>query len=201
MSGGAEKFCGILREQGKKVSLIVAMTPERIIGLDNSLPWHMPEDLKLFRRITMGNIIIMGRKTYESIGRPLPGRKSFVISSSAASVPPGGKKEAPASADSRDSFAEGGISSGAYEGSGPFYFPSLEDALAASGSAEGEPFIIGGASVYRQAMQYADVLYLSMIRKSYEGNVYFPDFDRSGWEEQEKTDYGEFVLHVLRRKG
>lgn len=161
----------------KKISLIAAMTPSGVIGLDNTLPWKLPEDLKLFKKTTTGNIIVMGRKTFESIGKPLPGRKNFVITSRAL---------APAEMEQK--------------GDGPYYFSSLDEALSAAEKTEGEPFIIGGSSVYRQAIAFADVLYLSMINKEYSGNIYFPVFDRDDWELCEEKDYGDFVLNVLRRK-
>ncbi len=174
------------------LSLIAAMTPSGVIGLDNTLPWRMPEDMKLFKRITMGNILIMGRKTYESIGKPLPGRKSFVISSSAM-LKAGGNIISPGQAAETESAID------KYSGSGPFFFSSLEDALSAAQKTEGSPFVIGGASVYRQALPFADRLYLSMIKKEYEGNVFFPPFDRKDWILSEETDYGDFVLNVLKR--
>ena len=164
----------------KNISLIAAMTGRRVIGLDNTLPWSLPEDLKLFKRTTMGNILIMGRKTFESIGKPLPGRRNFVVSASAC-------KDAE-------------VSSGSYENGKLCYFRSLEDALSAAGSEEGEPYIIGGASIYTQALPYTDILYLSIIKKEYDGNVYFPDFDRSAWFTASEEDFGDFVLNVLKRK-
>ena len=167
----------------KPISLIVAMTKSRIIGCENKMPWHIPEDLKLFKEITMGNIIIMGRKTFESIGKPLPGRKNFIVSASAF----------------KDASGNNQNNSEANKSYKPFYFKSLEDAIQASFSTEGNPFIIGGASVYKQALPFAAKLYISLLKKDYEGDVYFPEFDLKEWKLIEEKDFADFTLNVFKR--
>ena len=176
----------------KNISLIVAMTGQQVIGADNNLPWNISEDLKVFKKITMGHILLMGRRTFESIGRPLPGRISLVISRGPQSSPqstgeePGGRTCQPG----RCVFQPGKA----------YFFPSPEDAAAAAASLPGELFVIGGASVYGQMLPYADYIYLSAVKKNYEGNVFFPPFDMEEWELAEKTDYAEFELRVLKRR-
>ena len=166
---------------GKPVSIIVAMTKNYLIGNKNDLPWRLPEDLKLFKQTTMGNIIIMGRKTFESIGKPLPGRKNFIISASAF------KNVIPSE-------------NGQYEPGKAYYFKSLEDAINASFLTEGAPFIIGGASVYKQALPLAKTLYISFVKKNYDGDAYFPEVDFKEWELAEEKDFSDFTLKVFKKK-
>lgn len=166
----------------KTISLIAAMTGSRVIGKNNNLPWKISEDLNLFKKITMGNILIMGRKTYESIGKPLPGRKNFIITSTAA--------HHQADSSQADSLFENGK---------PYYFSSFSDAASAAAVTDGNPFIIGGASIYAQSIPYADQMYLSVVKKEYEGDAYFPDFDPDEWVLSEERDFGDFVLKVLLR--
>lgn len=169
-------------ERKKKISVIVAMTGEGVIGIDNNLPWHISEDLKLFKKTTDKNILVMGRHTFESIGKPLPGRINFVISKSAGSL------KDPSSA-------------GNYEYGKAYYFSSLEKAFdAAEEIPDREVFVIGGASVYGQAIPFAYKLFFSMIKKNYPGNVYFPQFDKTLWQVTEEIDYTDFVFTVLERK-
>ena len=164
----------------KPISIIVAMTKSRLIGCENKMPWHLPEDLKLFKEITMGNIIIMGRKTFESIGKPLPGRKNFIVSASAFDD----------KSDGNDQYSTGKA----------FYFKSLEDAIQASFLTDGNPFIIGGASIYKQALPLAKTLYISLVKKDYSGDVYFPEFDLAEWKLIEEKDFADFTLNVFKRK-
>jgi dihydrofolate reductase len=137
----------------RRISLIVAMARNRTIGLDNRLPWHVPEDLKHFKTLTMGHHMIMGRKTYESIGRPLPGRTTVIVSRD-----PG------------------------YRENGCLTATSLEDALAACGD-DPEIFFVGGATLYAQALRYAQRLYLTEIERDVEGDAFFPEFERAEWTE------------------
>ncbi len=167
----------------KEISLIAAMTGRGVIGKGNNLPWNISEDLKLFKKITMGNILIMGRKTYESIGKPLPGRKNFIITSTAP----------------ESSAAEISSSAPVFENGKTYYFASFSDAASAASSAEGSPFIIGGASIYAHTLRYADRMYLSLVKKEYDGDVYFPRFDLDEWVLSEEKDFGGFVLKVLLR--
>jgi dihydrofolate reductase len=142
-----------MRTQAGRIAIIVAMARNRVIGIENRLPWHLPDDLKHFKALTMGHHIIMGRLTYESIGRPLPGRSTIIVS--------------------RDAD---------YRVPGCMTRTSLESALAACGD-DTEVFFVGGASLYAQALPYAQRLYLTEIQQDVEGDAYFPEFDRSAWRE------------------
>ena len=135
------------------LSLVAAMARNRVIGRENRLPWRLPGDLKRFRRLTMGAPVVMGRKTYESIGRPLPGRRNIVVT------------------------RQRGLS---WPGCATAH--SLADALALSGDAA-ETFVIGGAELYRDALPLADRLYLTLIDADWEGDVHFPEVDFSAWRE------------------
>jgi len=136
------------------VSVIAAVADNKAIGLNNTLPWHLPEDLKHFRQLTMGHHIIMGRKTYESLGRLLPGRITVIVSRQLGYG------------------AEGAITAG-----------SLQAAIDACGADE-EIFVIGGAELYREAMQRADRLYLTEVHRAFEGDAFFPEYDRAAWQEE-----------------
>ncbi len=143
------------------LSLIVAMTEERVIGKNNQLPWHLSEDLKRFKKITMGHPIIMGRKTFESIGKPLPGRQNIVISRNA-------------------SFRADGVA----------VVHSLVEALAACPPGTNEAFVIGGASIYEAALPKADRLYLTLIHRSIPGDATFPPVNlEKDYRITEKTDH------------
>jgi dihydrofolate reductase len=169
---------------GKPITIIAAMTKSRVIGVENKLPWHLPEDLKLFKQATRGNVIIMGRKTYESIGKPLPGRKNFIVSASAF----------------KDGLAASGLQNNEYEFGKFYYFKSLEDAINASFLTEGNPFVIGGASIYTQALALAKTLHISFVKKEYSGDSYFPEFDLKDWELIEEKDFADFSLNIFNRK-
>ena len=136
-----------------RVSLIVAMARNRVIGINNSLPWHLPADLKHFKALTMGHHIVMGRKTYESIGKPLPGRTSVVVTRNA------------------DFSAPGVIVAG-----------SLASAIKACAHDE-EIFVIGGAEIFRQAMDIAERIYLTEIDAVISGDTYFTEFAPKVWRE------------------
>lgn len=127
------------------ISLIAAMDENRVIGRGNRMPWRLPVDLKRFRRITMGHPLIMGRKTHESIGRPLPGRKNVVITRQ-----------------------EG------YRAEGCVVAHDIPSALAVCGDA-GEAFVLGGESVFRDFMPLAERIYLTIVRATVEGDARFPD--------------------------
>jgi dihydrofolate reductase len=136
-------------------SLVVAMARNRVIGRDNALPWRLPAELAHFKRVTMGHPIIMGRRTYESIGRPLPGRMNIVVSRN------------------RD-----------FEAPGCTVVDSLEKAYAAAGNAQ-EVSIIGGTSLFEAALPTADCVHLTEVEADVEGDTWFPDFDRSQWNQVE----------------
>ncbi len=134
-----------------KVVLIVAMARNHVIGKDGALPWHLSEDLKRFRSLTMGHPIIMGRKTYDSIGRALPGRRNIVIS--------------------RDtSLTIDGVETAA----------SLPDALQLTAGTE-VVFVIGGQQIYQLALPVADRIELTLIDHDFDGDVLFPEFDPAKW--------------------
>ena len=133
-----------------RISLIAALSENRVIGKENSLPWHIPEDLKHFKEVTSGHPVIMGRKTFESIGRLLPKRLNIVIS--------------------RDK---------SYVVEGATMANSLEEALEIAGNYDKkEIFVIGGGQIFEQAMQYADRLYLTLVHTELEGDAFFPDFSK-----------------------
>ncbi len=152
------------------VSLIAAITKNRVLGKDNRLLWNLPEDLKNFRKITSGNTVIMGRKTFESIGRPLPHRNNIVIS--------------------RDFPEREGI----------VLCRNLNEAIEKARSFGKEVFIIGGASVYAQALPQAEKMYLSHVKKEFEGDAYFPEFKEEEWQMEEEKDFTEFKFKIYRRK-
>jgi dihydrofolate reductase len=137
------------------VSLIVAMAQNGVIGRDNSLPWRLPEDLKRFRAFTLGKPILMGRKTFESIGRPLPGRTNLVLTRD------------------RGWFAAGVIVA-----------HSVEEALAQAGASQ-ELVAIGGAEIYRLVLPFARRIYLTHVHADVPGDIYFPDFDPTQWADVE----------------
>lgn len=133
--------------------MIAAMTKQRVIGKDNQMPWHLPADLAHFKRVTMGKPVIMGRLTYQSIGRALPGRLNIVISR-----------------DTNLSIA------------GVEVVSSIEAALARVKD-EAEVMIIGGANIYQQCLPLADSLYLTFIDTELEGDAYFPDYlQQASWQ-------------------
>ena len=138
------------------IALIVAMARNRTIGVNNTLPWRCPEDLKRFKALTMGHHMIMGRKTFDSIGRPLPGRTTVVLTRD------------------QDLAVDGCVMA-----------RSLPEALAAC-AGDSEIFIVGGAEIYAQSLELADTLYLTEIQQDVEGDAHFPDFDRSAWRETDR---------------
>lgn len=136
-----------------RISIIAAVARNGVIGRDNAMPWHLSDDLKRFRALTTGHPIIMGRRTHESLGRPLPKRRNIVISRDPAFVAPGCEVQ-----------------------------PSLGAALVACADAS-EVFIIGGAQLYAAALALADCLQLTEIDADFDGDTRFPQFDRRQWRE------------------
>lgn len=134
------------------VSLIVAVANHNVIGLNNTLPWHLPEDLKHFRALTTGHHIIMGRKTYESLNRLLPDRTTVIVTRNP------------------DYRVEGAVIA-----------HSLEAAISHC-QQDDEAFIIGGAELYKEALLVADKLYMTQIELEAAGDAYFPPFDMAAWE-------------------
>ena len=163
-----------------KIALVVAVSQNNVIGRDNQLPWHLPEDLQYFKSVTMGKPILMGRKTFDSIGRPLPGRKNIVIT--------------------RDLE---------WDAEGVEVVHSVDDALAAGADAcavanSDEIMIIGGAQIYSDCLPIADRLYLTRVEAEIEGDAFFPDIDIKQWQKiAEKTpkeiDKYSYCFQVLER--
>lgn len=137
-----------------RIAMIAAMANNRVIGKDNQMPWHLPADLKHFKKVTLGKPVIMGRKTYQSIGKALPGRRNIVISRQG---------------DAQSTDAD--------------WVQSVEQALALV-QHEAEVMIIGGAEIYRQVLPMADTLYITDIDLTVEGDAFFPDYQAAGrWYE------------------
>ncbi|PHV11962.1 dihydrofolate reductase [Chitinimonas sp. BJB300] len=135
------------------LSLIAALARNRTVGIENRLPWHLSEDLKYFKATTSGHPIIMGRKTYDSIGRPLPGRHNIVVTRNPA-----------------------------WRVDGVTITHSIKDAIAAADPTQ-EVFLIGGASLYAEALPLADRLYLTEIEADVEGDAFFPTWSREQFKE------------------
>lgn len=141
-----------------EVVLIAAVARNGVIGRDNALPWRLKADLAHFRAATVGHPVLMGRKTWESLGRPLPGRRNIVVT--------------------RDPT---------YAASGAEVFPSLDAALAATGTTK--VFVIGGAEIYRQTLQRADTLVLTEVGADVSGDAFFPAFDRAHFIETRRETH------------
>jgi dihydrofolate reductase len=158
-----------------KISLIVAMGENRVIGGSGHIPWHLPADFKHFKDLTMGHPIVMGRKTFESIGKPLPGRTNIVITRDAS-----------------------------YRYDGVVTVTSPDAALAAATAAPGgnEMFVIGGAEIYKLFLSRADRIYLTQVHGAFEGDVFFPELGPGEWqlansEEHKKDEKNPFDFAYL----
>ena len=136
-----------------KLSSIVAVANNRVIGIDNTLPWHLPEDLKRFRALTMGHHIIMGRKTYDSLGRLLPGRTTVIVTRNLD-----------------------------YRVEGALVANSLEAAIALC-QGDDEAFLIGGAELYQDGLKLSSKLYITEIDLTVKGDAYFPEYSLNEWQE------------------
>lgn len=141
------------------ISLIVAMDEGRIIGKDNRVPWHLPADMGHFRRLTVGKPVIMGRKTFQSIGRPLPERTNIVLT--------------------RDPH---------FKGEGCLIVHSPEEAIKKAGEAA-EVMIIGGAEIYKLFLPKAERIYLTEVHAHFPGDTYFPQWKPEEWREVERQDF------------
>ena len=150
-----------------RISLVAAVAENRVIGRSGGLPWRLPDDLKFFKQLTTGHTVIMGRKTFDEVKRPLPNRRNVVIS--------------------RDpSFRPDGVT----------VVPSLEAALALGATLE-EVFVIGGGEIYRLALPSADRLYLTVVHASVEGDTTFPDFDPTAWSLDEEVFHPADERHPM----
>ena len=142
-----------------RISLIVALARNRVIGRDNQLPWRLSADLQHFKGLTMGKPIVMGRKTHESIGRPLPGRANIVVT--------------------RDS---------GFSAEGCRVVHSIDEALVAAGDVD-EVMIMDGENLYSQLLPRADRLYLTEVQAEVSGDAWFPEFDATQWQELERESH------------
>jgi dihydrofolate reductase len=149
-----------------RVAVIVAVDEHGGIGRDGRLPWHLPEDLKRFKALTMGHPIVMGRRTWDSIGRPLPGRRSIVLSRQPGLVIEGAE-----------------------------VVPSLENALRVAGAAP-EVLVIGGAEIYREALPLADWIHLTRVHATVQADTFFPRLDAAEWEEVAREDRAADERHA-----
>ena len=155
-----------------EVILIVAMSINRVIGRGPDIPWHIPGEQARFKRITMGYPLVMGRKTFESIGRPLPGRRNIIISRNKQ-----------------------------YDAKGCEVVCSLNEAFALCAATE-KVFVVGGEQIFRQAMAGAQTIILTTIQRQVAGDVYFPEFcgfEKVDYEENDGPD--PYIIEVFKRKG
>ncbi|MCH1626378.1 dihydrofolate reductase [Ferdinandcohnia quinoae] len=155
------------------ISLLFAMDINRVIGKNNDLPWHLPADLAYFKKITMGHPIIMGRKTYESIGKPLPGRENIIIT--------------------RDKE---------YQIDGCTVFHSIDEIVKMDNTVNQELFVIGGSEIFKGILPYSNRLYITEINEEFEGDTFFPEIQMNEWKliskekgkKDEKNPYDYFFL-------
>jgi dihydrofolate reductase len=154
------------RTTGKRVVLVAAVAANGVIGLDGEIPWELPEDLKHFRATTTGNTVVMGRRTYEGIGRPLPYRTNVVVTRQQG-----------------------------WTADGVFVASSVPEAIALAEDFDGDVMVIGGAGIYQAAMEHADVQVITEVHLSPAGDTYYPQFDADDWTEtrREPRDGFDFV--------
>ena len=143
---------------GRRVVLIAAVARNGVIGAGGDIPWRIPEDFAHFKRTTLGHTLLMGRATYDSIGRPLPGRTTIVLTRSPD-----------------------------WSADGVLVAASLDDALALADGLPGDVYVAGGAAVYAATLPIADEQVISEVHLSPEGDTFYPDFDRADWREASRT--------------
>lgn len=148
------------------ISIIAALAENRVIGVNNTLPWRLPNDLKHFRRLTTGHAIVMGRKNHESIGKPLPERTNIVVTRN------------------RD-----------YRANGCLIAHSLDEALTLAKD-DPEIFVIGGAEIYREALPHADRLYLTQVHADIHGDTFFPEIKSDDWKETARERHAADDKHA-----
>jgi dihydrofolate reductase len=148
------------RDTDKRVVLVAAVADHGVIGRDGDIPWRIPEDMRHFREVTTGHTVVMGRVTYESIGRPLPNRENIVITRDP------------------DWSAEGVTVVG-----------SIEEALAVAENLPGDVMVIGGAQIYEATMGLADVQVITEVHQTPEGDTFYPEYDRSEWVETRREPH------------
>jgi dihydrofolate reductase len=160
------------------IAIVVAVAENNVIGKDNQLIWHLPADLRFFKNLTMGHPILMGRKTYESIGKPLPGRTTVIITRQ------------------QD-----------FEAPGCIVTNSVDEAIAEARKLDQDIYIIGGAEIYKQALAKVDTIYLTRVNHTFDGDTFFPEIDEKNWEVEseekhepdEKNTYS-YSFITLKRK-
>lgn len=148
-----------------KIAIIAAVANNNAIGIDNKIPWHLPEDLRYFKSITMGKPIIMGRRTFDSLGKPLPGRTNIIVTKERVN-------------HHKNIMIATGIDEAI----------KIAEQVAIAQSAE-EIMIIGGAHIYKQTLSLADKLYLTRIYKSFDADTFFPDIDTGQWHETFREEH------------
>ena len=152
-----------------RITLLAAVGRNRVIGRDGDMPWHLPEDLKHFKHTTMGHPLVMGRKTFESIGRVLPGRRTIVITR-------------------QPQWTHAGVEAA----------HSLPEALSLAGPGD-EVFVVGGGEVYAEAMPFAQRMVLTEVTESPEGDTWFPEWDHSQWHEVSREQHAGFEIATYER--
>ncbi|WP_144509707.1 dihydrofolate reductase [Bacillus sp. FJAT-22090] len=155
------------------ISLIVAHDPNRVIGLNNKMPWHIPGDLAYFKEKTMNKGMVMGRKTFESIGRILPGRKNIIVTRNPS-----------------------------YKAEGAEVVTNLTDAINMAEEFHPEVMIIGGEQIFREVLPIADRLYVTLIQQQFEGDTFFPTYNLEDWDlvdtsEEMKTPEGTIYSYLI----
>jgi len=145
-----------------EIIMIAALTKDRVIGKNNTLIWHIPEDMKLFKNYTQNNTVIMGRKTYDSMGKALPNRNNIVLTKSDLNL------------EDAD------------------VCHSVEESLEKAKSYGKDIFVIGGGNIYSQFLDRSNKLYLSWVKQTYDGDAYFPEFNQNNWNIVRKEDYEQF---------
>ncbi len=151
-----------------QIILVAALTENRVLGKDNQLIWHLPNDLRHFKKLTLGHPVVMGRKTYASVGKPLPGRTNIIVT------------------HNRD-----------YQADGCVVAHSLDEALAqAAATGTDKVFIIGGGEIYRQALPLAHALCLTHVHTTLAGDAFFPDFSTDDWQPTTKESFAKDEKHA-----
>jgi len=157
-----------------KLIIIAAIAKNGVIGANGSIPWHSKEDFKHFKETTFGSPVLMGLKTFESLGKPLPGRLNIVLSN---------------------------LLDVEKEGENPVFFFKMNTALDfCRQSSFDKVFIIGGGSVYKQTIEFADEMVLSFMKFTVDGDVHFPEIDDKIWETEKEVDKGEFSVKYFKRR-
>jgi dihydrofolate reductase len=154
-----------------RVTLLAAVARNGVIGVDGGLPWHLPDELALFKQLTLGHVLVMGRRTFESVGRPLPGRTTVVVTRQPS-----------------------------WEAEGVLRAGSVDEALALAAGIDDEVFVAGGAQVYADALPRADRLALTFVDAEPEGDTSFPSVDWSQWREVARRE-GQGWTHVTYDRG